>query len=248
MSPIAAVATAAAAAYLAVCTAGRLRTRRSRSTQVLLVAGILTTAAFTVVIPGIYEGVSALLGSPNAADPLSKILLLVAVALTGHQFTAAADAVRARKTIAGAAGLLAFTAAVGTMALTFPAVQAPYSSPFLLAFLDQTAAKVYTTAALAYLAFVAALLCPGAVRIACVARTGAQRAGARLLSAGFALAVVRAPLELFTTPGREQLFNIVSCASAACVAGGLACFASHRKQNPQRPTVYVKSYLVDEER
>lgn len=248
MSPVAAVATAAAAAYLAVCTAGRLRTRRTRSTQVLLIAGIFTTAAFTLVVPGIYEGVSALLGSPNAADPLSKILLLVAVALTGHQFTAAANAVRARRAIAGAPGLLAFIAAVGVMAVTFPSVQAPYSSPFLLAFLDQVPAKVYTTATLAYLAFVAGLLCPGAVRISRIARTAAQRAGARLLSAGFALAALRAPLELFTTPGREQLFNIVSCASAACVAGGLACFASHRKQNPQRPAAYVKSYLVEEER
>lgn len=248
MNPIAAVAVVAAAGYLAVCTAGRLRTRSTRSTQVLLAAGILTTGAFGVVIPGVYEAVSALLGSPNAADPLSKILLLVAVALTGHQFTGASNAVSARKAIAGVPGIVAFGAAVGVMAVAFPLIQAPYSSPFLLDFLDQPAAKAYTIAVLGYLAFVAALLCPKAVQIARVASSRAQRTGARLLSAGFALAVLRAPLELFTTPGREQLFNIVSCASAALVAGGLACFARHRRQNPQRPTQYVKSYLAEEER
>lgn len=248
MSPIAVVAMAAAAGYLAVCTAGRLRTRSTRRTQVLLVAGILTTAAFTVVIPGVYEGVSALFGSPNAADPLSKIFLLVAVALTGHQFTAASNAVLARKAIAGAPGVGAFAAAAGVMAVTFPAVQAPYPSPFLLNFLDQPAAKAYTIAALGYLAFVAALLCPGALRIARIARTRVQRNGARLLAAGFALAIVRAPLELFTTPGREQLFNIVSCTSAVFVAAGLAYFARHRRQNPPRPTAYAKSYLAEEKR
>lgn len=248
MNPIAVVAMGAAAGYMAVCTAARLRSRSTRTTQVLLIAGILTTGAFTVVNPGVYEGVSALLGSPNAADPLSKILLLIAVALTGHQFASASNAVLARKTIAGVPGVVAFAAAVGVMAVTFPAVEAPYPSPFLLDFLDQPAAKAYTMAALGYLAFVAALLCPGALRIARIARTQAHRNGARLLAGGFALAIVRAPLELFTTPVREQLFNIVSCASAVSVAAGLACFARHRRQNPPRATAYVKSYLAEEKR
>lgn len=248
MNPVAFAALAAAAAYLAVCTAGRLRTRKTRTSQVLLVAGVLTTASFTVVIPGVYAAVSAALGAPNAADPASKILLLIAVALTGHQFAAASNAVRARKAIAGTAGIILFALAMAVMALAFPAVRAPYSSPFLLDFLDQPAAKAYTIAALGYLSFISGLLCPATVRIGRTARTKAQRTGAWLLTAGFVLAAARAPLELFTSPEREQAFNIVSCLSAACVAGGLAWFARHRKQNPERASAYVKSYLAEEER
>jgi hypothetical protein len=248
MNPVAALTIAAATAYLAVCTVGRLRTRKTRSTQALLVAGVLTTAAFAIGVPGIYEATSALLGAPNAADPLSKVLLLVAVAITGHQFTKAANAPKAGRAITGTTGVAAFAAAAAVMALTFPAVDAPTPSPFLLRFLDQPAAKAYTCAALGYLAFIGAVLCPATVKIARAAKTQAQRTGAWLLTAGFALTVLRAPLELFTTPEREQLFNIVSCLAAACVAGGLAAFARHRKQNPQRPSAYVKSYLAEEER
>jgi hypothetical protein len=248
MSPVAVVAIAAATAYLGVCTAGRLRTRKTRNTQALLIAGVLTTAAFGIVVPGVYEGISALMGAPNAADPLSKVLLLVAVAITGHQFTKAANAPKAARAITGTTGVAAFAAAAAIMALTFPAVDAPTPSPFLLRFLDQPAAKAYTLGALGYLAFVGAVLCPPSLKIARAARTQAQRTGARLLTAGFALTVLRAPLELFTTPEREQLFNLVSCLAAACVAGGLTAFARHRKQNPQRPSAYVKSYLAEKER
>lgn len=246
MSPVAGVAIALVAVYLAVCTGGRLRTRKTRSTQMLLVAGILTTAAFAIMLPGVYEGVSALFGYPNAADPLSKMLLLVAVALTGYQFTKAANATKARRALAGIIGAAVFAAAVGVMALMFALVEAPYSSPFLLGFLDQPAARAYTIAALGYLAFVGALLCPATLKIARTACTQGQRSGAWLLTAGFALTVFRAPLELFTNPTREQLFNIVSCVSTACVAAGLAWFARHRKQYPQRPSAYVKSYLAEE--
>lgn len=248
MSLVAGVAIAAVAAYLAACTVSRIRTRKTRNTQMLLIAGILTTAAFSLVVPGVYEGTSSLLGSPNAADPLSKVLLIVAVAITGHQFSKAANAPKAARTIAGTTGVAVFAVAVAVMAVTFPAVEAPYPSPFLVRFLDQPAAKAYTLATLGYLAFVGALLCPAARKIARAARSQAQRVGAQLLTAGFALTVLRAPLELFATPEREQMFNIVSCLAAACVAGGLAAFARHRKQNPQRPSAYVKSYLAEQER
>jgi hypothetical protein len=212
------------AIILAAFALSRLPSGLRGRNRLVLGSALAIALAFGLVVPPIYESVERLIPAvANFPDLIAKLLLFTGLLLAATQVARAYEAPRAQRLISGLPGVVVFVALFAIDVLVFASVHTGARVPDLAANLDQPLVRLYSTIATAYPAYLFALLLPH-VASGCRSSQLTVRVTSWLLSAGFALAIVRFGLGLLTllAPDFYSPGQVVSGVAALLVACGLA--------------------------
>jgi hypothetical protein len=204
--------------------------------RLVLGSALAIALAFGLVVPPIYESVGSLIPAvANFPDLMAKLLLFTGLLLAATQVARAYEASRAQRLISGLPGVAVFVAVFVVDALVFASVHTGARVPDLAANLDQPLVRLYSTIATAYPAYLFALLLPH-VASGCRSTQMTVRVTSWLLTAGFALAIVRFGLGLMTllAPGFYSPGQMLSGVAALLVAAGLATAFFARRSRTRR--------------
>lgn len=195
---------------------------RGRNPRICASAGAIVVA-FALITPGIYGPLDRLLPIPNLLDLVAKLLLFTGLLLAGTQVARAWNTPTTQRLISGLPGTAVFVGLLLVDVVIFAIVHTTTQGVDLTGDFSRPLARLYSTVATAYPAYIAALLVPH-VRKGLASTQGSTRATSRFLLAGFTLALVRFAVALITLalPGAYSFGQVVSGIAAIFVALGLA--------------------------
>lgn len=214
---------------LAVCGAvalARLPAAVEGHNRSIFGAFLLSAFAILLSIDAPYLALDALLGGANYANLLLRFLVYGAVVLAGYRIAKAFGDCTGARRVAGPVGLTVLTAVAVATAVFFLLADTKGSATGLTGLQFRSAANailinLYAAAGRVYPAYVAACLLPATVHAVRGRFPASVRAGAVLLSAGFAGLIVAAVYAFVPTdPARLQtIFNLTA---VLCLSIGLA--------------------------
>lgn len=194
-----------------------------RMNAAIAVSGTSLAIAFALMLPPVYHAVDGIFIRTNFTDLLAKLAIFVATNVLCDQVARVLNDHRALVLVSGLRGRVVFAVALAAALISFAFTDTPTASPGLELYLHEPAAFIYNLIAVAYLAYLAAVLLPGLTRDLNTTRNRRRRTASGLLAAGFGIAVLRAFLMLLALlPGWYEVGQIVSALSALCVIAGLA--------------------------
>lgn len=186
----------------------------------------LSALAILLSIDAPYLAIDSWLGGANYANLLLRFLVYGAVALAGYRTAKAFDDADAARRVAGPAGLAILASIAVATAVSFLLADTQGSATGLTGLPLRSPANailinLYATAGRVYPAFVAACLLPATIRAVRGRFPAAVRAGAVLLSVGFAGLIVAA-VYAFVPSDPARLQAVFNFTAVLCLSLGLA--------------------------
>lgn len=216
------------AAYLIAVTLAALALTRLPSAirgrnMLISASAAAIVLAFGLITPGVYGALDRLSPIPNLLDLVAKLLLFTGLLLAGTQVARAWNAPTTQRRVSGLPGAAVFVGLFLVDVVIFAVVHTTTRGVDLTGDFSSPLARLYSTVATAYPAYLAALLLPH-VRKGLASTQASTRATSRFLFVGFGLALVRFVVALVTlvAPGAYGVGQIVSGIAAIFVALGLA--------------------------
>lgn len=212
---------AAVAIPAALLAATRLPQWRRRRNLRVIGAGLLLSASFALMIPGIYSALDV--GHNNALDLVIKGLLFLSLNIVCADLADANGAHQLARRMNGALGWTLFGVFMLALAIMLPFTGASASSPALEAYRSEPVVVWYNTLANAYPAVIGVILLP--VLVATIRnRSGSakRRRNAGLVAGGFVLSIIGTvllPVFAGTTP-TYRLDQAINGVAAICVVVG----------------------------
>lgn len=179
--------------------------------------------AFVLITPGVYGLLDRLFPIPNLLDLVAKLLLFTGLLLAGTQVARAWNVPTTQRRVSGLPGAAVFVGLFLVDVVIFAVVHTTTQGVDLTGDFSSPLARLYSTVATAYPAYLATVLLPH-VRQGLTSTQTSTRATSRFLFVGFSLALLRFAVALVTlaVPGAYGTGQVISGVAAIFVALGLA--------------------------